>query len=90
MTFKLTEVIDNKAYGKLTMRGITKNITLDITTSKMIVEDPWGGQRVGLSLKGKINRQDFGVAYNANMKSGNLMIGNEVTIEVIVEGVKVK
>jgi polyisoprenoid-binding protein YceI len=90
MTFVLTKVVGDKAYGKLTMRGVTKDIELNVATSGMVVEDPWGHMRTGVVLNGTINRQDYGVAYNANMKSGGLMIGNEVKIEVVVEGIQVK
>jgi polyisoprenoid-binding protein YceI len=90
MTFVLTKVDGEDAYGKLTMRGVTKDVKLEVETSGVVIKDPWGGERTGLTLSGKINRKDFGLVYNSIIETGGLAIGDEVKIEVEIEGIKTK
>lgn len=89
ITFTLTKVKEAKAYGKLTMRGVTKDVVLAMTQSKM-VQDPWGNQRVGIALSGTINRGDFNINYNQTLKSGFPMIGQSVALEIQLEGILTK
>ena len=79
-------VKDDKAYGKLTMHGVTKDITLELENNGMI-KDPSGKTRVGVSLKGTINRKDFGLTYNTIIEAGGIAIGENVKIEVELEGI---
>jgi polyisoprenoid-binding protein YceI len=71
------------------MRGITKEVELSLVKSKP-VEDPWGNQRVGLALSGVIDRNDFKISYNQKLKSGDFMIGNQVALEIQLEGILAK
>ncbi|PPJ40461.1 hypothetical protein C0063_19605, partial [Pseudoxanthomonas sp. KAs_5_3] len=69
LTFVSTSVkkIDNETYkigGNLTMRGVTKPVDLDVEYSG-IVKDPYGQTKAGFEVKGKVNRKDFGVSFNA-------------------------
>lgn len=84
--FVLISVKDDKAYGKLTMHGVTKDITLELENNGMI-KDPSGKTRVGVSLKGTINRKDFGLTYNTIIEAGGIAIGENVKIEVELEGI---
>lgn len=86
LTFELTKVDGEDAYGNLTMHGVTKNIKLELEDNGMI-QDPWGNTRVGLALSGKINRKDFGLTYNNILEAGGVAIGEEVKIEVEIEGI---
>jgi polyisoprenoid-binding protein YceI len=71
-------------WGELTMVGITHNIKLDVTFGGM-VKDPWGNERAGFSLTGKINRKDWELAWNTALEAGGVMIGEEVIISCEVE-----
>jgi polyisoprenoid-binding protein YceI len=86
MTFVLTKVDGDYAYGDLTMHGVTKNIKLELENNGMI-KDPWGNTRVGLALSGKINRKDFGLTYNSILEAGGVAIGDTVKLEVEIEGI---
>lgn len=93
MTFVSTSVqkIGDKKYnlkGKLTLHGVTKEITLAMTYGGT-TKDPWGNTKAGLKVTGVINRTDFGLKYNSVMEAGNLMIGEDVTITAKVELVKI-
>jgi polyisoprenoid-binding protein YceI len=78
ITFQSTKVIksgDNslKVTGNLTIRGVSKEVTLDVTGPTAPIT-AMGGQRRGFSATTKINRQDFGVSADPGM------VGDEITI----------
>lgn len=77
-----------KIKGKLTIKNITKDVTLDGKISKEI-KDPWGNQRIAISGKTKINRQDFGLTFNKVAEFGPV-VGNEVVISIFTEAIKAK
>ncbi len=73
-----------KVEGDLTIRGVTKSVTLDATLEG-VVQDPYGMHRVGFSAKTTINREDFGVAFGAVMEAGGLVVAKKVDIEIEAE-----
>ena len=74
-----------KLLGDFTMHGVTKPVTFDVEYTGS-GKDPWGTQKVGFVATTKINRKDFGMSYNKVLDAGGLMLGEEVEIEVQVEG----
>lgn len=72
--------------GDITMRGVTKSITLDLKY-KGIIEDPWKNKKIFIHAEGKLKRKDFGVNWNKSLDKGGLLIGDEVTINLVIEGV---
>lgn len=89
ITFKMTKMDGDNVYGDFTLKGVTKNIKLEFEGGGTIV-DPWGNEKAGFSLEGKIKRADFGLTYNSILEAGGLSIGEEVKLEIEVEGIKVK
>lgn len=87
ITLMLDKVKGDIAYGKLTIRGITKDIEMRFETSGMTVKDPWGSMRAGLSLSGSISRKDFGLTWNETIESGGFIAGDSVIITIELEGV---
>lgn len=87
MTFVMTSATKEKMTGNLTIRGITKKVTLDIDMGG-IIEDPWGNQRSGFILTGQINRKDFGLNWNKAIEAGGVVVGDEVKIIVEIEGIE--
>ncbi len=79
---------DYKMYGTLTMRGISKEVVLDVEFGG-IVQDPWGFSRAGFTVNGKINRKDYGVSFSMVSETGGLLLGEEVTIQAQAQFVKV-
>ncbi len=73
--------------GDLTIRGVTREVTLDVT-SEGTAMDPWGGERVGYAAKGRINRKDFGVEWNVALEAGGWLVGEEVDIVIEVQAVR--
>jgi polyisoprenoid-binding protein YceI len=78
-----------KVHGNLTMRGVSKPITLNVEFGG-IMKDPWGNDRAGFEVSTKINRKDFGVSFGMVSETGGLMLGEEVTINANTEFVKEK
>ncbi|MGA8097290.1 MAG: YceI family protein [Candidatus Cybelea sp.] len=72
--------------GNLTIRGVTREVRL-AGSFEGRAADPWGGIRVGYEAHGKINRKDFGLAWNATLETGGVVVGDEVRIELNVEAV---
>ena len=86
ITFKSTKIEKNKVQGELTIKGVTKTVSLDLETSD-VIKDPWGKQRTGFSLNGKIKRSDFGITWNKALETGGVAVSDEVKLSVDIEGV---
>ena len=79
---------DYAVTGDLTIRGVTKSVTLSVDEVSEPSKDPWGNQRIGLSGSAKINRKDFGFVWNAPLELGGVLVGDEVTITLDVQFIK--
>ena len=77
-----------KVTGDLTIRGTTKEVVLDVEGPTAPVKDPWGNTRNAATATTKINRQDFGVKWNATLDNGGVVVGDDVSIIIDVELVK--
>jgi len=88
-TNKVEKVSDSafKAHGDLTIHGVTKPVTLDVTYGGS-VKDPWGKERAAFEAKTVINRKDFGLTWNKTLETGGLVVGDDVSIALEIEGVK--
>jgi len=73
--------------GELTIRGVTKPVTVTGTVTAPIA-DPYGSERIGLNLTTKIDRTDFGVNWNNPLPSGEPSLANDVTILAELQFVK--
>lgn len=86
LKYKLNSPIKTK--GELTIRGLTKEISVEITFNGF-KESPFDKKRYGgFKLKSRINRKDFAMTFNKTMDQGGLAIANEVDIEISGEFVK--
>ena len=70
--------------GDLTIRGITKEVVLDLEYSG-VSQTPWATRSAGFSLRGKVNRKDWGMTWNALLAGGGLVAGDEIGIEIDLE-----
>lgn len=86
ITFVLEKVEGDKAYGKLTIKDVTKDVVLEYELGG-VMKDPWGATRAGVTLEGKINRKDFGLKWNKALEAGGVLVGDVVKMEVSIEGV---
>lgn len=65
--------------GDLTIKGISKAVTLEAEIGG-IAKDPWGNEKAGMSIHGKINRKDWGLNWNAALEAGGVLVGETVHI----------
>jgi polyisoprenoid-binding protein YceI len=71
--------------GDLTMHGVTKEVTLDGTGPSKVIKGQRGESRVAASAGTKINRQDFGIKWNATLDGGGVVASDIVTITIDIE-----
>jgi len=74
--------------GDLTIRGVTKAVTLDLEANGF-TPDPYGGTRAGFSASTEINRTDFGVSYNGPIPGADsaMVLSDKITLSLEVEAV---
>jgi polyisoprenoid-binding protein YceI len=92
LTFKSTGVTDVKGdhfklAGDLTIHGVTKPVTLDVT-SEGRGKDAWGGERAGYSATTKVNRSEFGLTWNQVLETGGIAVADEIKISLDLQVVK--
>jgi polyisoprenoid-binding protein YceI len=73
--------------GEITIKGISQPIEL---TGELAEggEDPWGNQRIGFEVEGKIDRREFGLEWNQTLPNGSPLVANDVKLIVGVSAVK--
>jgi polyisoprenoid-binding protein YceI len=72
--------------GDLTIKDITKPVILDAEVAGLVT-DPMGNDRVGFQASTEINREDFGVTWNAALETGGVVVGKKVKIDLEVEAI---
>jgi polyisoprenoid-binding protein YceI len=92
LTFRSTRVRANggdsvRMDGDLTLHGVTKRVALDVVYDG-VGEDLWGGQRVGFSATGEVDREAFGLTWNQPLASGGVLVGRQVRLEIESEFVR--
>ena len=93
ITFVSTKVVPDgknqwKVTGDFTLRGVTKEVTLDVESAEAEAKDPWGNLRTGASAETVIKRGDFGLKFNAPLETGGFMLGEDVHIHMDIELIK--
>lgn len=98
ITFKGTSMKANTKKGKttydlvgdLTMKGVTKKVTLTAIGASKVLNDPWGNTKYGFKVTGVINRKDFGLNWNAALEAGGVLVAEEVKLDINIELNKAK
>ena len=75
--------------GDLTLRGVTKQVTLPVTFLG-IQKDPWGNEKAGFETAVTLNRKDFGVSWNKALDQGGAILGDEVAVTIALETARAK
>lgn len=73
--------------GDLTLRGITQQVTLDVTYGGTVA-DPYGQTKAGFEIEGKLNRKDFGLTWSAITEAGSVVVSDQVRLQLSVQLVK--
>ena len=73
-----------KLYGDLSIKGIKKQVKLDVEFGG-VVKDPWGNHKAVFNVNGKINRKDWGLTWNAALETGGVLVSDDVWISCEVQ-----
>jgi polyisoprenoid-binding protein YceI len=76
-----------KLHGELTIKGITKPLTVNVEFGGTVV-DPYGQEKAGFTVNGKISRKEFGLTWNAVTEAGSVVVSDEIKIHAEVQLVK--
>ena len=85
--FEKTGGDNYKLTGDLTIKGVTKSVTVDFEFTGTAV-DPWGNTRIGFEGKTTINRKDWGVNWNAALEAGGVLVSEKVNLEFEISAVR--
>lgn len=88
-SFKKIEEDKYLLKGMLTIRNVSKEVSLDVEFGG-IGKDPWGNERAGFSVSGRINRKDWGLNWNAALETGGVLVSEDVTIGCDIEFIRQK
>ena len=77
---------DFEVAGDLTIRGVTKPVTLTLEYNGSS-PDPWGGQRAGFSAETEVNRRDYGLNFDVKLDTGGALVGEKIKIHLEVEAI---
>ena len=92
ITFTGKRIVDRhgsefKLAGDLTMRGVTREVVLDVVEEGR-GKDPWGGERLGFTATTKVKRSDFGLNWNQALEAGGVLVGDDIKINLDLQLVK--
>ena len=90
MTFKSTHAEAAgagrlKVTGNLTIKGVTKEVTLDVAGPTSEIKDIWGERRIGATATTTIDRREFGLTYNRVLEGGGAVVGDSVSVTIDLE-----
>src|SRR6478735_5026942 len=78
---------DYKLHGNLTIKGVTKPVTVDVEFGGIVV-DPYGQTKAGFTVTGKISRKEFGLTWNAVTEAGSVVVSDEIKLHAEIQLVK--
>lgn len=84
ISFRFTKMVKDKAEGEFTMHGVTRVVQFDYEFGGVISHN--NSKKAGLTLSGVVNRKDFGINWNKVLEAGGVAVGEDVKIEIELEG----
>jgi polyisoprenoid-binding protein YceI len=84
MTFVSTAFDGETLTGDLTIKDITKPVTLDVEFNG-VATDPWGNEKAGFGARGEVNRTDWGLTWNANLEKGRVLLSEKIKLVLDVQ-----
>ncbi len=92
LTFNSTRVVKNDGAefvlaGDLSIRGVTKEVELEVSFEG-VSRSPWGQEVVGFSATTELDREEFGMTWNAALETGGVLVSKKLKVEIEVEAVR--
>ena len=72
---------DFKVVGDLTIKDVTREVTLDVELDG-VAKDPWGNEKLAVTARTEIDREDFGMTWNVALETGGVLVSKKVVIEI--------
>jgi len=73
--------------GELTIKGVTRPVQLAVEIDG-VASDPWGGERVSITARGEIDREEYGLTWNVALEGGGVLVSKKVVLEIEAQGVR--
>jgi polyisoprenoid-binding protein YceI len=73
--------------GDLTIKDVTREVQVEASVEGSAV-DPWGNDRVGIAVRGSIDRTDFGLTWQQSLVGGGLLVGEQVALRFDISAVR--
>ncbi len=86
-SYKKSDEDTYELFGELTIKGISKKVKLDVEFGG-VMKDPWGNEKAGYTINGKISRKDWGLNWNATLEAGGLLVSDDVKISCEIQLVR--
>jgi polyisoprenoid-binding protein YceI len=86
-SFEKTGTDTAKLHGELTIRGVSRPLTVDVELGGIVV-DPYGQTKAGFTVTGKISRKEFGLTWNAVTEAGSVVVSDEIKIHSEIQLIK--
>lgn len=95
ITFRSTSVElispdQSRMTGDLTVRDVTRPVTLDVIFDDYIAKDAFGSARAGFSVSTKVNREDFGLNWNVALETGGVLVSKEITLDLQIAATRIE
>jgi len=90
MRMKFVKQTGDKVTVALTIKDVTKEVVLEMDDASDAIADPWGNTRVGFTLNGEIDRQEFNIRFSKIMETGGVVVGDKVKLMLEIEGIEKK
>ncbi|MDQ3784234.1 MAG: YceI family protein [Actinomycetota bacterium] len=87
---ELVSVDKSRMTGDLTIKHVTKPITLDVVFDDYVAKDAFGSARAGFSASAKINREDFGLTWNVALETGGVVVSKEITLDLQIAATRIE
>jgi polyisoprenoid-binding protein YceI len=84
MTFVSTSFDGDTLVGDLTIKGVTKPVTLEVSFNG-VATDPWGNEKAAFEAQGDLNRTDWGLTWNANLEKGGVLVSEKIKLVIDVQ-----
>ena len=84
MTFVSTAFDGETLTGDLTIKDVTKPVTLDVEFNG-VATDPWGNEKAGFEATAELNRTDWGLTWNANLEKGGVLVSEKIKLVLDVQ-----
>ena len=73
-----------KLTGPLTIRDVTKEVTLDVDFGGTMV-DGYGQTKAGFEISGKVNRKEFGLTWSMVTEAGGVVVGDDIKLDLNIQ-----